>query len=102
MLLPSSSNYLVHIGGDATFRESAMSLQSRPVSNLQDSRSSKGMLRTDPSAGFIPSTGLSRNVDLKVPDEILKDGKTTEEGNLSWIPSNRVLKTDIAQVPDQC
>lgn len=30
--------------------------------------------------GFIPTTGLSRNVDLVVPKEIMKDAKSIEEG----------------------
>lgn len=31
--------------------------------------------------GFIPTTGLSRNVDLVVPAEIMKDAKTISEGS---------------------
>lgn len=34
----------------------------------------------DTLLGFIPSTGLSRNVDLVVPPEIMKDAKSVEEG----------------------
>jgi hypothetical protein len=40
-------------------------------------------MRVNESAGLIPSTGLSRDVEIEMSPEALKDAKTTEEGKFA-------------------
>ncbi|QDS68837.1 hypothetical protein FKW77_007090 [Venturia effusa] len=49
--------------------------------------------------GFIPTTGLSRNVDLVVPPSVMKDAKTIEEGASSILTA--FTRTDLPDDVEQ-
>jgi len=51
------------------------------------------------SPGLIPGTGLSRDVEIVMPPEALKDAKTTEEGAQSMLAA--FTRDDFPEDPEQ-